>query len=155
MYKLLTFINARFANFKRYKDSIHEKLFADWNNDEVCNESQPYCKEYKEKESPPCDEEDCLQGLQSDIKRYLTEYTDVCSIFYDKKDKKGLKDIIESLDNVIKQFIWLPEADWYMIQHQIDFINNKLRRLQDKNLKKRKFSCRYIIKELEDRSEVY
>ena len=155
LYKLLTFINARFTNFERYKDSIHKKLFAEWENDVAINESQPYCKEYKEKESPPCDEEDCLKGLQNDIKRYLTEYDDVCSIFYDKKDNNDLKDIIESLDNVIKQFIWLPEADWYMIQHQIEFINNKLGRLQDKSLKKCKFSCRYILKELEDRSEVY
>ncbi|MBU4012583.1 MAG: hypothetical protein KJ550_03865 [Proteobacteria bacterium] len=154
LYKLLTFINARFANFERYKDSIHEKLFADWDNDEACNESQLCCKIYMNNKSE-CGKEDCLQKLQSDIKRYLTEYDDVCSIFYDKKDNNDLKDIIELLDNVIKQFIWLPEADWYMIQHQIDFINNKLNSLQDKSLKKCKFSCKYIIEELKDRSDVY
>ncbi|MCG2757780.1 MAG: hypothetical protein L6263_05050 [Desulfobacteraceae bacterium] len=150
LYKLLTFINARFANFKKYKDSIHEKLFADLENDEA----KPYCKTHKKKESE-CGKEECLRRLQDDIKRYLTEYNSVCSIFYDEKDDKPLKVIVESLDNVIKQFIWLPEADWYMIQHQIDFINNKLSCLQDKSLKKCKFSCNYILKELEDRSEVY
>ena len=152
LYKLLTFINSRFANFKRYKDSIHEKLFADWDNKEACNDSQPCYKIYKNKK---CGEEDCMQGLQSDIKRYLTEYDDVCSIFYDRKDSEDLKDIVELLDNVIKQFVWLPEADWYMIQHQIDFINSKLGGLKDRGLKKCKFSCKYILKELADRSEVY
>ena len=152
LYKLLTFINARFANFKRYKNSIHEKLFADWDNEEACNDSQLCYKIYKNKK---CGEKDCLQGLQSDIKRYLAEYDDVCSIFYDRKDNEDLKDIVESLENVIKQFIWLPEADWYMIQHQIDFINTKLGGLRDKSFKKCKFSCKYIIDELKDRSEVY
>ena len=154
LYKLLTFINARFANFKRYKNSIHEKLFADWDNDDAHSDSEPYCRIYKEKQSK-CGEEKCLPGLQSDIKRYLTEYDDVCSIFYDRKDSEDLKDIVELLDNVIKQFVWLPEADWYMIQHQIDFINTKLGGLQDKSLKKCKFSCKYIIEELRGRSEVY
>ena len=90
------------------------------------------------------------------IRRYLNEFNDVKDIFFSGETEiEKWQDIVESLENVIKQFIWLPEADWYMIQHQIDFINNKLGGLQDKRLKKCKFSFKYIIEELKDRSEVY
>jgi len=158
IYKLLTFIKARLSSFDKYKKSIHEKLFGDESNDSKSREKdiapQKCSEKYKNNGPPPCDWESCLEGLQTNIKRYLTEFDDVASIFYDSSTKE-IKVIIESLDNLINQFIWLPEADWYIIQHQVDFINEKLKKIKDTNLNKCRFSCGYILKELKERSEVY
>jgi len=147
LYKLLTFINARLKNFCNLQKIIYDRLLKEdanceyWNKEEKCKKNGIKCLE---------------KEMLVVIRRYLNEFNDVKDIFSSNETEiKKWQDILESLDNVIKQFIWLPEADWYMIQHQIDFINNKLGGLQDKNLKKCKFSCKYILKELEDRSEVY
>jgi len=155
IYKLLTFIKSRISAFKRYKDSIDEKLLRIVKSDKnQGGEQQNFRKEFSKGLSPPCPKEDCLRTLQIHIKKYLTEFDDIASIFYDK-DFKEIKIIMESLDNLINQFIWLPEADWHIIQHQVDFINEKLKKLTDKNFDQCKFSCNYIIEELRERSEVY
>ena len=150
LYKLLTFINARLKNFCTLQETIYNRLLKD--KDEVCK--------HWDKEEKKCVKDAAIKCLEKEmlviIRRYLNEFNDVKDIFFpDDTEIKKWQDILESLENIIKQFIWLPEADWYMVQHQIDFINNKLSSLQDKSLKKCKFSCRYILKELEDRSEVY
>ena len=147
LYKLLTFINARFKNFCNLQETIYDRLL----KDKICEHWDKQEKKCK-KNGIKCLEKEIL-GV---IRRYLNEFNDVKDIFFpDETEIEKWQDIVESLENVIKQFIWLPEADWYMIQHQIDFINNKLGGLQDKRLKKCKFSFKYIIEELKDRSEVY
>lgn len=149
LYKLLTFINARLKNFCNLQETIYNRLLKDKDEDcEHWNRQEKKC----EKNGIKCLEKEML-GV---IRRYLNEFNDVKDIFFpDETEIEKWQDIVESLENVIKQFIWLPEADWYMIQHQIDFINNKLGGLQDRSLKKCKFSCNYIIEELRGRSEVY
>jgi len=149
LYKLLTFINARLKNFCNLQKTIYDRLLK--NKDKDCEHWDKQEKKCK-KNGIKCLEKEIL-GV---IRRYLNEFNDVKDIFFpDETEIEKWQDIVELLENVIKQFIWLSEADWYMIQHQIDFINNKLGGLQDRSLKKCKFSCKYIIEELKDRSEVY
>ena len=139
LYKLLTFIQSRLNCFKKYEDMI----MGEFGLSEECSRYKGGCKK-----------EDCLEGILSLTRKYLAEHGEISNVFSISEDSDK-KNIAEILDNLIKQFIWLPEADWYMIQHQIDFINTKLSSLQDKRLKKCKFSCKYIIEELKYRSEVY
>ena len=94
-------------------------------------------------------------GFFNIISQKNEDFIDLSSFGETATDFKEIKIIMESLDNLINQFIWLPEADWHIIQHQVDFINEKLKKLTDKNFDQCKFSCNYIIEELRERSEVY
>jgi hypothetical protein len=156
IYKLLTFINARIKSFSRYKDLIFERMLSERKDDK----ERPECcvkvrkNESGEKHEDPacqgeCGKNKCLEEMQTAIKRYLTEYDNIYSLFYDEKDE--YKTIVELLDDTITKFLLLPEADWQIIQHQIDYINAKLRKAKGK----RQFSCSYINKEIEQRSEIY
>ena len=51
------------------------------------------------------------------------------------------------LESIITDFLWLPEADWVIIQKQLDFLSNKF---PDHD-----FSCEHIKQELIKRSNIY
>jgi len=156
VYKLLTFIQARLKTFDNYKRSIFNTLLGDKLDE---NNKKSYCVHAMDKDeekamskcSGECQRDRCLEKLQREIKKLLTEYDNVGSIFFDDREQEVYETIFKLLDTLIKQFLWLPEADWQIIQHQIDFIDEKLDELGDK----RKFSCNYIIEEIRKRSELY
>lgn len=164
VYKLLTFINARIKTFKRYKEAIENMML----NEVSVNKNALCCvfdkkRDYKSQyiRTTACFEEcakvKCLEKLKIYIKRYQTEYDNIWSLFYEKKHKEDYKDIAELLNDTITKFIWLPEADWRLIQHQIDFINTKLKSIT-KDIERgtyKQFSCNFIIDEVRRRSEIY
>jgi hypothetical protein len=158
IYKLLTFINARIKSFSRYKDLIFERMLSERRDDkerpECCvkvrkNESGEKC------EDPACQgkcgKNKCLEEMQTAIKRYLTEYDNIYSLFYDEDEKDKYKSAVVLLDDTITKFLLLPEADWQIIQHQIDYINANLKSIDEE----RKFSCSYILEEIKKRSNIY
>jgi len=148
LYKLLTFIKARITNFKNLQKDIYDKLFA----------KDGKCK-YWDEDEKKCTNGgiDCLEKeLLVIIRRYLHEFDDVKEFFFPNEDESDdRKNIVESLENLIKQFIWLPEADWPMIQRQLDFINTKAERISAFTEVKRQFSCNYIREEIKKRSDIY
>jgi hypothetical protein len=136
LYKLLTFINARLNSFKGYKDSIMKcRMF-----NKTCGYNNDYCRE----------PEKCLFPVQSLCRKYTAEYNEITKIFPRTKEKE-FKEIVELLESIITQFLWLPEADWQSIQHQIDYINAKLKSIGEE----KKFSCSYILDEIKKRSNIY
>ena len=147
VYKLLTFIDSRIKHFVTYKKRIYDMML----NKEKDEKGDISCNIYIKKN---CKNNKCLKDMQTNIKRYLTEYDNIYSIFYEPERKEDYKNIAQLLDNVIRQFLWLPQADWYKIQMQIDVLNNKIAKLErdDKN---RSFSCSYILDELKKRSDIY
>lgn len=158
VYKLLTFINARLRNFQGCKDRIFYKLLSNKVDENNCISCcvNALVKDEKMKKIPDyqkqCEKGKCLKNLQTDIKKLLAEYENVGSIFFNEKETQEVyKTIAEVLDNLIKQFFWLPEADWQIIQHQIDFVNEKLESIGEE----RRFSCNYILDEIKRRSEIY
>lgn len=140
VYKLLTFIRARLRRFSHYKEKIIEVRFINVGGQ---------CSKHMCCENPKV----CLDSALGTIQRVLVEYENLYSIFYPEKHKRDIKRVFEILENVIKQFFWLPEADWPVIQRQIDFMNSILSHIPD--LSQRKFSCTHIINELKKRSDVF
>ncbi|PXF58997.1 MAG: hypothetical protein C4B58_04795 [Deltaproteobacteria bacterium] len=157
IYKLLTFINARLKSFGSYKDLIFKRMLSEVKNAEGRPECCVKAKNERgvKREDPACqgkcEKDKCLKEMQTAIKRYLTEYDNIYSLFYDEDEKDKYKSAVVLLDDTITKFLLLPEADWQIIQHQIDYINAKLRKAKGK----RQFSCSYINKEIERRSEIY
>lgn len=153
VYKLLTFIQSRLRSFKICKDAIYNLML----NDEKENGKLVCCVISTNKNKKiagnleNCEKDNCLKNMQTYIKRYLTEYDNIWSLFYYEENKKDYNDIAELLDDTIKKFLWLPEAEWQMVQHQIDYINAKLKDIGEG----RKFSCNYINEEIRQRSEIY
>lgn len=136
LYKLLTFINARLNSFKGYKESIMKcRIF-----NKACGHNNDYCKK----------PEKCLFPVQSLCRKYTAEYNEITKIFPGTEEEK-FKETVELLESIITQFLWLPEADWQIIQHQIDYINAKLKSIGEE----RKFSCSYILEEIKKRSNIY
>lgn len=162
LYKLLTFINSRFKSFTRYKDIIFYRILGPCPHENIKNRKEccvnveiNACKD----ESIPieawgdgkCEKNKCLEHLQTCIKRYLTEFDNIASIFYGKEKSKRYKRIVERLDDTINKFLLLPEADWQIIQHQIDYINARLEEVGDRG----RFSCSHILDEITKRSEIF
>ena len=148
LYKLLTFIKARITNFKNLQKDIYDKLFA----------KDGKCK-YWDEDEKKCTNGgiDCLEKeLLVIIRRYLHEFDDVKDFFFPNEDESDdRKNIVESLENLIRQFVWLPEADWPMIQRQLDFISTKAERISAFTEVKRQFSCNHIREEIKKRSDIY
>jgi len=162
VYKLLTFINARMKTFRTYKEAIENMML----NEVPKNYKEAHCCVYdpqgdKSRYSrtagcfKECLKVECLKNMQTYIKRYRTEYENIWSLFYEDKHKKVQRDIVELLDDTITKFIWLPEADWRMIQYQIDFINTKLISIRKDGSIYRQFSCDFIRNKITKRSEIY
>ena len=153
VYKLITFIQSRLRSFVSYKTAIYNHLLSDekGHDNGVCCVTATNKSIQIERCLQNCEKDDCLEKMQTHIKRYLTEYDNIWSLFYDEKHKRDYKDIAVLLDDTIRKFLWLPDADWQRIQHQIDFINAKLKTLGENRM----FSCKYINGELEKRSEIY
>lgn len=63
------------------------------------------------------------------------------------KKYNDLYQMAKSLENIINDFLWLPEADWAIVQRQVDFLNKKF--------SKHYFACEYIQQELLKRSNIY
>jgi hypothetical protein len=139
-YKLLTFVQARLLSFRNLEAMIQEKF----KGCRCLDDDKRSCKKRQDL---------CLHRILSLTKKYLAEHEEASKIF--GVDDKHFKDIVEVLDNLIKQFLWLPAADWQIVQHQIDFINAKLRYLNDQKGEPMKFFCSHIIEELRRRSQLY
>jgi len=137
IYKLLTFINARINSFKRFHDSILGcRLLS-------CEEKDCTHKNLQ-----------CLSENQNLFRKYLGEYGDIVRIFPGQEEQEEeFKKTVELMDSTVSQFLWLPEADWPMIQRQIDHINLRLKDSGD--LIEKQFKCQYIIDEIKKRSEIY
>ena len=143
LYKLFTFINSRITTFENHKGAI---LNCNVFN---CRTTESACKVEKGSR--------CLLEIQGIIRKYLAEYHRIIEIFPSTRheEEKLLKDNVELMDRIINQFYWLPEADWPIIQMQIDMLNQRLDTFRKGNLKKLKFSCAFINNEIEKRSKVY
>lgn len=142
LYKLLTFINARLNSFKGYKDSIMKcSMF-----NKACDHNNAYCRK----------PEKCLFPVQSLCRKYTAEYNEITEIFPGTKEKE-FKETVELLESITTQFLWLPEADWPMIQRQIEHLNIRFEKETSDNPDETeiKFCCKYILKELQKRSEIY
>lgn len=142
VYKLLTFVNSRLRNFRNIQKEIYTRLIAGDSN----------CK-FKGNDSRKCGE--CIEKeLLVIIRRYLHEFDDVKDIFFsDDEEIDNRRNIVESLRNIIEHFLWLPEADWPMIQRQIEHVNSMLRYIE--GLKDKSFSCTFIKEEIRKRSDLY
>lgn len=137
IYKLLTFIQARIKSFKRFHDSIV-----------VCKLLNCEKKDCTDKGAR------CLTENQNLFRKYLGEYGEITKIFPgQEKAEKEFKKTVELLNSTVNQFMWLPEADWPMVQRQIDHINLRLKNSSD--LKGSKFSCSFINNEIDKRSNIY
>ena len=135
LYKLLTFIQARIRSFKGFHDSVIDSTFLNCITKE-CKNTQ------------------CLIENQNLFRKYLAEFGEIRKVFPGKEtEEKQFKETVELLDSTINQFLWLPEADWPMIQQQIEHINSRLEDIDD--FKNRRFSCNYIREEIRKRSDIY
>ena len=135
VYKLLTFIQARIRSFKGFHDSVIDSKFLNCTTKE-------------------CENTQCLIENQNLFRKYLAEFGEIIKIFPGKEtEEKQFRETVELLDSTVNQFLWLPEADWPMIQRQIEFVNSKLTGISgSKNME---FSCSHIKCEIEKRSNIY
>ena len=138
LYKLLTFIQARIKSFEVFEEGVlKNKVF-------TCKEKTP---------NPGCTScTRCLQQISSIPRKYLAEYEEVAKVF-PSLAKEEVKKVAELIIIIIDQFYWLPEADWAMIQMQIQLLNKTINELKGYN--KTEFKCEYILKELCKRSKIY
>jgi hypothetical protein len=143
VYKLLTFIRARIRYFKRHKDVIEKRLL---NKKGQCSECE---------KGNPCERIKCLDRMLDSIRKFQNEYDSIYDIFYSEEFKRDIKRVFEGLENIIKQFMWIPEADWPIIQRQIDFIDTLAEKIPDFKEGQRQFSCKNINDEMKKRSEIY
>ena len=134
IYKLLTFINSRFKSFLGYRDVILGSALFN-------------CKENKDKKK--C--RDCLEFVQSLCRKYVAEYEEIESLVAKKAEEKEFKKNVELIDSIITHFIWLPEADWPMIQRQIELLDHRM----NTTGQGQKICCEYISREIKKRSDVY
>ncbi len=144
VYKLLTFIQARIRSFKGFKKSIVDsKLLTCKMKADDCIEKRLF--------------KDCLiKQNQSLFRKYLAEYSEIIKIFPGQElSEEEFKKTVELLDSTVNQFFWLPEADWPMMQRQVEHINSRLEHIEDFKVKERRFLCSYILEEIKKRSEIY
>lgn len=132
LYKLITFMYSRYVNFIMYQKEIEEL----WSR----------CEDKK------CTEDACLQQKRSCITRYLTEFDSLSSIlFSEKASADSYRKVIERVQDTINKFLNLPQADWRMVQYQIDYIDANLKKYDQKH----QFCCHYIIKSIESSAEIF
>ena len=81
--------------------------------------------------------------------KYIAEYGEVPEVFKQEDIDIDFYDKVESIINIINNFFWLPDADWQLIQRQIELLNLKF------EPSKLEFSCKKIIKEMKIRCETY
>jgi hypothetical protein len=135
VYKLLTFIQARIRSFKGFHDSVIDSKFLNCITKE-CKNTQ------------------CLIENQNLFRKYLAEFGEIIKVFPGKEtEEEQFRETVELLDSTINQFLWLPEADWPMIQQQIEHINSRLEDIDD--FKNWRFPCNYIREEIRKRSDIY
>lgn len=153
LYKLLTFIRSRIRSFKNIKNAITRSyLFKNCSSQNRGSGDPGTCKRWKS----------CLENIDSICQKYLAEYDEVTAIF-PRLEEECFKEIVLLIQAIIRQFFWLPEADWVMIQRQIELLDERLKKWHKKNVdnktqhipKDLKFSCPHIINELKKRSEIY
>lgn len=145
LYKLLTFINARIRSIHRHSEYIFNRLLTTKDEDGYCRICCAQAKkgDFKRKN-------DCLSAAQQVIKRFITEDERFASLIFPQYDSR--KEVLERIDDTINKFRYLPEADWQMVQRQIDFINHRLQDAGDDNAA---FACSFITEEIFRRSEIY
>lgn len=140
VYKLLSFILARMNSFQGLVDSIAKC--------NVLNCSQENSKDCCER---------CLAHVQSVLRKYLAEHEEITRIFPKlKATEKEFKDLVSLLDSILNHFYMLPEADWAIINMEIESFDSRVSRQHlNQDILKKKFSCKYILTELERRSKIY
>jgi len=89
----------------------------------------------------------CFADIQRAISRFLAEDEGFMRLLVQWYEET--KAVFKLLDNTIDNFKVLPQADWQVIQHQIDFIRAKLAGF-DGELD---FHCQHINREIRERSE--
>lgn len=155
-YKLITLIHSRLKSFQSIENAISgSNLFS------IKNAPAPKRKPCPDQidwaDTDECDK--CLVLIQGPIRKYLAEYEDTKKLFpgiFVKDDKDLKKSTVELVERIINQFYWLPEADWPMIQRQIDLLNMLLKKHAPESVFfKHQFTCKRILNELHQRSEVY
>ncbi len=96
-----------------------------------------------------CRKESCLESGLELIRQFQVSCEDEMAIsstnLYQEYEQKH--DIAALLFLIINNFLWLPEADWAIVQRQIDLLDKK-----DSGYL---FSCGYILEELKKRSNIY
>jgi hypothetical protein len=158
LYKLLTFILARHDYYKACIRAFLEcDIFFCQNNGTSTNLEKQHkdCPKGKEYEK-------CFKNIQTICRKYLSEHEDMVNffpcLFREAKEDKTVTNIeeeanlfkenVELLDAIINQFFWMAEADWPIIQREIDFLNEQMK-------PKRLFKCSFILEELKRRSKIY
>ena len=148
LYKLLVFIQSRMKSILRHYDTVRDLFFHI--DGASCPGICAKCCEEKVnlsgKKEPQ--HEKCFSATQRCIKRFLAEDDNFASIVIPKY--KYWKELFELLDDTITKFQILPQADWQLVQHQIDFMDSKKEFIEN-----RQFCCRYIKAKMELWSEIY
>lgn len=141
LYKLFTFIMARINNISRHHKYVQDRFFRS-REEQECKECRRCATTGSRKA-----EGRCFALSQQAIKRFLAEDENFASLVIERYNES--RNLLEILDDTLTKFTILPQADWQLVQHQIDFINSRLRQSG------RFFSCSFITTEMKERSETY
>ena len=149
LYKLLTFVDSRINNFENLRDQVLR-----------CNLlSERTLSSCKKEEYNTRDCELCLDNVGIISRRFLAESRDILKSLPHLVDsnQNALK-IADLIIRIIDQWNWLPEADWAIIQMQIEYLRQQEVIYENGNNgkgKKIKFMCPYIREQLEMRASIY
>jgi hypothetical protein len=91
----------------------------------------------------------CLENSMEIIRQFLLACADENSALVEIGSFQDNYVIAQRLENILRDFLMRPEADWAMIQLQIDYLE---KRFASRGLK---FICSFIIERLRERSETY
>jgi len=130
LYKLVSYINSQIRTYRKYVEKLDLMMI---------------CKEVK---CTP--HSNCLNASQGGIKKYLAEYENIKRIFYNEIAWDKYKELAERIDETVRAFKILPEADWQIMQIQIEYIDVLLDRISGS-----RFCCSYMKDEIARRSQIY
>ncbi len=144
LYKLLTFVNARIKSVLHHYELVVDRFFKKGegagSSCQLCCTHHPEAKDTRQT---------CFNDVRRSIGRFLAEDEDFAGMLV--KDYGNMEDIFRLLRDTINKFEVLPQADWPIIQHQIDFIRSKLTGCGEGL----DFHCQYINHEIRQRSDRY
>lgn len=150
LYKLLQLLTGRIIRITGAWEKI-EKLYLPRKKDLPHDQDRPCPCSRRKGEKGCADWKRCLDNGIILIHQFKTAYEDEKKLGSDDHAVHTRYDnqfkMANSLENIITDFMWLPEADWPIIQRQIDFLR--------KNFPDYSFACEYICEELLKRSNIY
>ena len=142
LYKLLTFVRARLDRVQRNHNLVLDRFFKD--NTLDC----PKCRQ-EACSGPGMSWINCFNDVQRAISHFRAEERNFTALWVRQYDE--IEPLFRLLDDTLNKFKTLPQADWQIIQHQVDFIRTTVRNYDLGE----GFCCPFINRELQVRSEVY